>query len=256
MELYGKDIFFDIFVNAIFDKSSFNNISSFQVLQIFAEYFRQTCIEIKDELKILDTINKIGYYEEPYWKWSHFLKYDTNNDDQYRGIINDWLHFRKKYDENLFWLDYKKIKKENIDAKTIKFSKDDNYLLFKIDESSNRAVIIYDNEEEGWFTSRKEFNDFIIYGITYNDKDHYFKRLVHRLFYSINGFITQFGLSILKLSYYKYDYGSFDEEYRILDRDLKVLAKNQSLMNVLKQIKDNFDKYFKEFLTYNNEVKK
>jgi hypothetical protein len=221
------------------------------------EYFRTVCKEIKDELKVFEEINKNKRYEIPYINWSYILNYNPKDKDSpYYNRMQEWLYFMQS-DEFLQWLDNKDLEKENIDSKTIRFSTKDTELILKINEQENIVILLLNGNELGSVNIRKDLYDFVLFNERYGGIDSYFLELGSKLSYKLETSIFQLGLSILKLSYYKYERGPWESKWlESLEKDLKILGKNKKIIDAFKILKENLDNYFNEFFTYSKEEEK
>lgn len=266
LEKFDCDGFFKLLIyNSSINIKSLKNLKSFEVLRIYVNFFRGIAQSVMTELKDLEEVRRVGCYEIPGLKWSHFLKYDPSKDDEYKNEVCEWFYSQYKQDSkyNMHWLkDPEIIEKRIIDNTTIEFYLNENTLLFKIDETKTKALIISDGEELGWHTVKRENGDFIIYYVLYPDVDSYFRLgLIINLTRKIRNLLTEFELSIIQLPYYKYDYGFFDakkidyqdQDIIEVENDLKLLANNNDILNLIGTLKESFDTLYKEFMKYRSK---
>jgi hypothetical protein len=176
--------------------------------------------------------------------------------------VDGWLYsqYKQHWEDGADWIRGAKIiEKRNIDDATIEFSSNGNVLLFKIDETKTKASVISNGEEVGWHTVKKENGDFIIYYVLHHDVDSYFRReLILTLSRNIKKLITEFRLSIIRLSYHKYEYGGFDgekfgfqdENIIEVEKDLKLLANDNQILDLVNSLKEDIDKMYTEFMKY------
>jgi hypothetical protein len=74
--------------------------------------------------------------------------------------------------------------------------------------------------------------------------------------YNLKTSIFQLGLSILKLSCYKYECGPWESKrLGSLEKDLKILGNNKKMIDAFKMLKESLDSYLDEFLTYSKGEK-
>jgi hypothetical protein len=263
LKKFDHDDFFRLLVhNSSISIKSLKNLKSFEALRIYINFFRHLALVVARELKDLEEVKRVGYYEYPRTKWSHFLKYDPYKNDEYRDEVDGWLYsqYKQHWEDGADWIRGAKIiEKRNIDDATIEFSSNGNVLLFKIDETKTKASVISNGEEVGWHTVKKENGDFIIYYVLHHDVDSYFRReLILTLSRNIKKLITEFRLSIIRLSYHKYEYGGFDgekfgfqdENIIEVEKDLKLLANDNQILDLVNSLKEDIDKMYTEFMKY------
>ncbi|MGD9534597.1 MAG: hypothetical protein AB7V56_12625 [Candidatus Nitrosocosmicus sp.] len=266
LEKFEGDGFFKLLIhNSSINIKSLKNLKSFEALRIFINFFREIAQCVITELKDLEEVKRVGYYEIPGSRWSHFLKYDPYKDDEYRDEVCELLYsqYKQHWDYDLDWIkDTEIIEKRIIDDTTIEFYSNENALLFKIDETKTKASVISNGEELGWYTVKRENGDFIIYHVLFDDVDSYFRRgLMINLSRKIEKLLTEFKLSIIRLSYYKYEYGYFDGEkidYRDqeiieIENDVKLLANDRDVLHLISSLKENIDKIYTEFMKYKSK---
>ncbi|HJT83297.1 MAG TPA: hypothetical protein VJ697_02345 [Nitrososphaeraceae archaeon] len=171
IEYYKNDNFFKIFLFQNFEVTSLINIQREEITNIIFEYCIEICKEIINELEIFNKMENNGGYEVPYLYWSNFLKYNISDESNpnYRKI-GEFLYSTMKQDR-LYWLKEENIEFNKVDNMTVTFSYNQHKLMIKIDEKNKQALVFYNEEELGYYTIKREYNDFLLYSIQFQDID-------------------------------------------------------------------------------------
>lgn len=253
IEYYKDDGFFNIFLSPYFEIDSLINITSEQITTILFEYCIEVCKQIIKELEIFNKMENSDGSEEPYLYWSNFLRYnpDDRSSPNYRKI-GEFLYGIMKQDR-LYWLKEGNIEFNKVDNLTVIFSWKEHKLIIKIDEKINQALVFYNEEELGYYPIKKEYNDFLLYSLGYQDIEAVMSHIRLPFRSEIRNIVGKLGFRILESTWWKHDYSWGDENVeKEVEHDLVLLANDSKILDLVEDIKFNFDRYYKEF--YKNKI--
>jgi hypothetical protein len=194
-----------------------------------------------------------GGSETPYLYWSSFLKYNPEDisSPNYRKI-GEFLYDTIK-GERLYWLKEGDIEFNKVDNLTVTFSRNEHKLIIKIDEKNKQALVFYNEEELGYYSITKKYNDFLLYSFGYQDIDAVMSHVRIHFRSEIRNIVAKVGFRILESSWWNYDYSWGDKNVeKKVEHDLALLANDSKILDLVENLKFNFDRYYKEFYKYKN----
>jgi hypothetical protein len=255
IEYHREDKFFNIFLSPYFEIDSLINITSKHITTILFEYCIEICKQIIKEVEIFNKMeNRGGGPEVPYLYWSNFLKYNPDDTDSpnYRNI-EEFLFDIKKQDD-LYWLDEENIEVNIVDNLTVTFSLNEHKLIIKIDEKNKKALVFYNEEELGYYSIKREYNDFLFYAIQYRDTNEVMSHVRIHFKSEIENIVAKLGFRILESTWWKYNYPWYDKKVqKKVEQDLVLLANDSKILDLVEDIRFNFNRYYKKF--YENKDK-
>ncbi len=260
---YKKDLFFQYFIYPMVNKETITAISSIEILRIFINYSKQICLEIIKELEVVGEIRKKGYSEKPYLKWKRNLKKDST----------EWIKFSNDSLVSIFPVplgncdksseQQQQIRQLEVTDKSISFLMEDRKYCLILDKEKKQAIPYINGEEVTAITyeSQKaclEVNRdcYVIYKLEFPHVDSYVKRLGFKFNAYLHKLEFPLGLSILKV-FLKHSIfaeagaeANKDNSIKIYYNDLKIIAKDEKIKNLINKINSDIQQHYKDFLRF------